>query len=52
MGGKGIIDFAFCQTQTLRTEKTHKEFGVGSGAASSLVNEPEGEGGETERDGR
>lgn len=42
MGRKRIIDFAFCQTQTPRTEKHVRKKGVGSGAGLSLVREPEG----------
>ena len=48
-GRKSIIDFAFCLTQTLRTEKHIRSLGVGSGAALSPVCEPEGDGGETVR---
>lgn len=43
-GRKSIIDFAFCLTQTLRTEKHIRSLGVGSGVAPFLVCEPEGNG--------
>lgn len=41
----------FCVLSDWNTEdrKTHKELGVGSGAAPSLVCEPEGDGGDIER---